>query len=223
MTARTTRKDVNAWRRCRVHRAWAARRHHPGGARKAAVTLLELLLGMVISSLVGAAVALMLFSTSYGTSSQAEMRNLLVSNQSIAERLDDALQVSQRVLAKDSHYLVLWKDDTVVNGTPDLSELWRIERDPSTDELRSYEAAADLAAEDDVEYDLDTTDFNAVTSALKDSVYFPGTLWATDVTAWSTTVNAADLRSANFVGYRITTSAEEVSETKIGGMKLRNH
>ena len=223
MTATTTREDVNARKQYRVRRAWYGVRHHPGKAEPAGVTLVELMLGLTISGLVGAAVALMLFSTSYGTSTQAEMRNVLVCNQAIAERLGDALRASQMLLARDDNCLVLLKDDTVVNGMPNLSELRRIERDPATNILRSYEAPADLPPENDLEYEVGTTDFNAVTSALKDSVYFPGTLWATDVTAWSTTVNAAELRNVNFVSYRITTTLDEVSDTKIGGMKLRNH
>jgi len=223
MNARTNDQKASARRRCVGPGAAGLKRVDARRAGNGGVTLMELLLALMVSGLVGAAVALMLSATSYGTSSQAEKRSMLVTNEIAAGRLGEALRRSKMVLAKGEDYLVLWMADTSVNDVPNLSELHRIERDPTTDELQSYRAPADLASEDDVEYDLGTTDFNAVTGALKDSAYFPGTLWATEVTAWTTTVPTADVRQANFVGYRITTTSDGASETKIGGMKLRNH
>jgi len=194
-----------------------------GRGWRAGTTLVEVLLALTVTSLVAAAVAALLFSTSYGTSSHDDMRDVLVSNEVAATRLGAALRASKMVLAKGDNYLVLWMADTEVNDEPDLSELRRVERDPATNELRSYRAPASLPKEDDTMYELVSTDFNAITDAMKGSANLPETLWATDVTEWTTTADAADPHNEGFVGFRITTSMHGVSATKVGGATLKNH
>jgi prepilin-type N-terminal cleavage/methylation domain-containing protein len=208
-------------RACRPH-AIGPRRI--GTARPAGLTLVELLVAMVITALVAAAVARMLYATAYGTSEGQDVHDALVCNETVAMRLAAALRVSERVVAKGANYLVLWAGDTSwANGAPDLSELRRIERDPATDEVHCYKSPADLPEGDDTEYDLATTDFNAVTEALKGSESFPGELWVTDVTGWTIDLVAADPQESSFVAYRITTTLEDASETTVGGTALRNY
>lgn len=196
-----------------------------GSARQAAprgLMLAELLVALVITGFVGAVVAAMLFFTSYGTSNHAEMRSLLVSKEVLSRRLNWDMAPSQKVLAIGDNYLVLWMAETRVNAAPNLSELHRIERDPATNELRHYQTPADLSPVDDTLYDLATTDFNAVTEALKGGPNFPGELWATDVTSWTLTLNAAAPQQASFVGYRIGIILNGVSETAVSGAPLMN-
>ena len=205
----------------------AARPRCRGGrsARQAAargLTLAELLAALLITGFVSAVVAAMLFFTSYGTSNHAEMRSLLVSKETLSRRLNWAVAPAQKVLAKGENYLVLWKAETLVNAAPNLSELHRIERDPATNELRSYQAPADLAPVDNTLYDLATTDFNAVTEALKGGLTFPGEVWATDVTGWTITLNAAAPQHSSFVGYRIAITLDGLSETAVSGAPLMN-
>jgi len=151
------------------------------------------------------------------------MRTLMVANEMVALRVNAALRASKMVLARGDNYLVLWMADTKVNETPDLSELRRIERDPATNEFYSYKAPADLAEADDTQYALATTDFDAATEAVKGSAVFPSELWGSDVTAWATAVAGADLQQLCYVGYRVTTTLDDVSVTKVGGAALRNH
>jgi len=206
---------------------WGTRRRSAGvrwrRTPKTGTTLIEVFIALTITTLVGAGVAAMLFLTSYGTSGQNDARNMLVSNEVAATHLGAALQASKMVLAKGDNYLVLWMADTRTNDEPDLSELRRIERDPETNELRSYRAPASLPEESDAIYELASTDFNAVTNALKGSADFPASLWGADITTWTTTVGAADPQQYSFVGFQVTTTMNGVSATKIGGAALRNH
>ena len=194
----------------------------PGGRRLRGFTVLELTLGIAITAAVGLAVATMLFSASHGTSSQRGLRSALVSQQVAAQHLESALRASQMVLAKGDNHLVLWTGEEWANEIPNLSELIRIERDPSTNELHCYRAAAGLAAEDDTQYELSATDFNAVTSALKGSANFPQQLWGTEVTDWTVALDTTNPQDAGFVGYRVTVTLEGTSDTAVGGMGLRN-
>jgi hypothetical protein len=210
---------------CRKRRSFTCtfRLTRPGRRAGPGTTLVELLLALTITSLIGAAIATMLFATSYGTSNQKEMRDVIVSNEVAATRLNAALRVSMRVLAKGDNYLVLWMADTRTNDEPDLSELRRIERNPATDELTSYRAPMGLAEADDATYEMTNADFDAVTKALKGSPNFPGTVWATDVSAWTTTADAINPGACCFVGFQVKTTIKEVSASKVGGGALRNH
>ena len=188
-----------------------------------AFTLTELMLALVITTLIGGAVATMLFSAFRGTSDQEDRRELMINNTTAGLRLNAALRSSAMVLAKGANFLVLWMDDTSSPyGFPQLSELRRIERNPSTNELWSYKAPPDLAEEDDAQYNLAATDFAAVTAALKGSATFPGELWARDVTGWTSYVNANPRQSA-VVEYQMITTLKGISETSVAATALRNH
>ncbi|MDH3584767.1 MAG: hypothetical protein OER86_11180, partial [Phycisphaerae bacterium] len=63
------------------------------------LTLIELLLGLAITALVGLGVTMILVSASYGTTTQKELRSLAVRHKTIAARFDAALRASRKVLA----------------------------------------------------------------------------------------------------------------------------
>jgi hypothetical protein len=201
----------------------------PGGARatcrprnaaRRGLTLAELVLSLAITSVVAGAVAFMLTSMRPAAESQTDVRNCAVSGARAAMRLDAAVRGSRMVLAQGAGYLVLWAAETTLNEAPDLSELRRIERDPATDELHYYEAPAGLT--DDTQYDLLTTDFNAVTNAVKGTASFPQQVWATDVSGWAINLNAGNPLQATFVGYRLSLTSGEASSILVGGASLRN-
>lgn len=196
-------------------------RRSPRPAGPRGLTLVELLLGLAITGVIGAAVTTMLFSTYHGSTSREELRTLLVRGEIGAMRLRMSLRSSTRVLARGDGYLVLWMGDTRANDAPDLSELRRIELDSDTGELLSYKAPADLPEAQDAEYDLATTDFGAVTNSLKGSASFPGQVWAADVTAWTTKLDAGDPQECGFVGYAITMTLNDVAQTIVSGAALR--
>lgn len=196
----------------------------PGTRRgmRTGLTLMEFLLAIVITGVIATVVAMMLYSVWYGTSSQTELRSVLVRHETVATRLNAALRSSTMVLAKGDDYVVLWMAEHRAFGVPNLSELMRIERDAATQELRSYEAPDDLAEADDVEYELATTDFNAVTNALKGTAFLPCEVWTSELTGWTIVLDAADPRESRFVSYRMTLTSDDVSETAVAGMALRN-
>jgi hypothetical protein len=184
------------------------------------LTLVELVLCVAITAVIAGSVAIMLVSMRTASSRQGEARRWSVSGARIAIRLDAALRSSRMVLAKGPDYLVLWAAETTLNDKPELSELRRIERDPATGELRYYEAPPDLAP--DAQYDLLSTDFDAVTNAEKGTARFPAQVWATDVTGWAVELDAADPLDASFVGYQLALALGETEEAVIGGVALRN-
>ena len=65
-------------------------------------------------------------------------------------------------------------------------------------------------------------DFDAITSALTGSSLFPSTLWATDVTDWTVTLDDANPQQASLVSYRVTLPTGTMSDTAINASALRN-
>jgi len=186
-------------------------------------TLVEVLLAISITVLIAASVSAMIFSTSYGTSRQTELRHLLVFSDLVSSRLGAAVGTSRAVLATGQNYIVLWVADTVAGGQVNVSEMRRIERNPATNELYLYQAPTGLPEAQDVSYDRQSTDFNAVTTALKSSASFPARLLATDVTAMTLTLNNASVQAATVVSHNITTTLNGASETTVGEARLKNH
>jgi hypothetical protein len=182
----------------------------------------ELVLAAAITLIIGLAVAGMLLSVSTGTSSQREGRSLSVAHAAVAEHLGYAVRGSKMVLAKADGLLVLWIPGSSTKSVPTLSRLCRIECDAAAKELCCYRAPVNLPPADDTQYDLATTDFNAVTNALKGTASFPKRLWATDAAKWAVALDAADPKQARFVSYRLTLSVDGRSETSAGGAALRN-
>ena len=212
----TRRRDIFRWPKSG---GTGARR---AGSAGAGLTLVEVVLGVSITVIIGGAVAAMMFALSEGTSVQTEARSLAVSHVTAAGRIGAAVRTSRNALAAGETYLVLWQEEVHQDADPNLSELQRIERDPATKELWSYQAPLDLPEASDTAYDLQTTDFNTVTSSLKGTESFPGKLWATDVSALTISLTPAEPQQAAFVGFRIALTAKGPDATAVGGAALRN-
>jgi len=195
--------------------------------RAVGLTLVELLLAITITAFVGTAVASMMVSVTYGTTSRTEMRDVLVRTKVLTSRMNAAVRGSKMVLDSGTDYVVLWIADTREDGQPNISELRRIERDDSTGTITSYLAdfpdAWDEATLDanDTAYDL-TENFDSITQSLQSGSYFPGTTWSDHVTAWTITLDDADEQLATLMSYRLTLSIGAVTETAIGAAALRN-
>jgi type II secretory pathway pseudopilin PulG len=193
--------------------------HRIGRCQTAGLTLVELVLSLTIIGMIGASIAGMFFFTSYAISKQSNARDLLVAVESVGTRMSEAVQRSKMVLAKGSDYLVLWTADSNKNGSPDLSELRRIELATASNTITSYKAPAGLSP--DTTYSLTTTDFNAVTNSLKGTSSFPGQAWGM-ASSWATVLDNASVQQANYVGWRITLTSNGDTEIAIGGAALRN-
>lgn len=200
----------------------AARKVPPRRAGRAGLSLVELLIALAITSLITAAVAVMLLSVSTGSSNASQTRGLMVGHAAVAARLGSQIRASRMVLDAGETYLVLWAPGTSMSGAPSLSQLCRIEYDGAREELHCYKAPSDLPPGEDTQYDLSTTDFNAVTKALRGTAAFPKHLWAANVAKWQVHLDSAQPRQARLVGYRLALTSEGVSETAAGAAALRN-
>ena len=183
------------------------------------MTLIELLLALAGTAMVGVAIATMLVAVAYGTQSDKDLRTLVVKYKTVDGRVSASLRGSHMVLAQGSDYLVLWMFDTDGSAAPNLSEIRRIEC--ANGVLTSYKAPDNLDPLYDVAYAL-ADDFDAITAAIKGDATFPGEIWATDVTDWTIALNENDPQAATLVSYRLTFQAGILSDIAINAVALRN-
>lgn len=202
--------------RCGAYHAARARTH-----RAAGLSLAELILALAGMALVGAAVAVMINATAYGTDSRRDMRGVVVREKTMTSRVNAAIRSSKMVLAQGTDYVVLWMFDTTGDELPNLSEIRMIERKSVTSELYSYKAPANLAPAADTSYEL-TINFKTTLDAIKGGSTFPGERWGSNVSTWGITLNNATAQSATLVSYRLTITASTISDTAIGASALRN-
>ncbi|MEX1016875.1 MAG: hypothetical protein WDZ31_09020, partial [Phycisphaeraceae bacterium] len=142
---------------------------------------------------------------------------LVVRCKTLSSRINDTVRESDRVLAADDDYLVLWSD---VNGDgePSLHELRRLQLDSDARELLAH-AASDTAP--DTAWSIDA-DFAAITASLMTGPSFPARRWAGGVSAWQLTLDAGDPRDARLVSYRLSLVAGDLHESAINAASLRN-
>ncbi len=186
--------------------------------RAKGLTLVELLLVLAATGLIGAAVASMLVAMSYGTSSSKDMRSLVASNKTVNARMSAAIRGSVMVLAQGNDYLVLWTEDTDENGAPSVQEIQRIAREEPGDELASYVAVNSAT---DTAHPL-TDNFNTITQTLITNNDMERTLWATGVDRWDVLLDDATAQDAVIVSYQLSLITGNMSDTVINTVSLRN-
>jgi len=182
------------------------------------LTLVELLMALAITALIGAAVTAMMFGVSHGTSENKDIRGLTLRSKAINARLAARIRTARSVLHAQDGLLILWTGDANDNAKPDRSELQRIERDGDTGVITSYTIAADGT---DAEHEL-ASDFDALTTAAIDSGDMAGEAWARAVAGFAVTLDDAAAQSAGLVSFRITLRAGNLSDVTINAAALRN-
>lgn len=182
------------------------------------LTLLELMLALAGTAVVGAAIAAMLSAVTYGTSSKRDLRALVARGKTATGRLDAAVRGSRRVLDQGDGYIVLWTRDLDESDSPDLLELRRIQFDAAGNRILSYTAPDGTT---DVAYTLGD-DFATITQDLIDAGTMTGELWVKDASALQITLDDVDAQSAELVSYRVTLTTGDLSDTAIGVVHLRN-
>jgi prepilin-type N-terminal cleavage/methylation domain-containing protein len=194
----------------------------PRNRHQSGLTLLELMLALAITGVIGLGVATMLLATSQGTASRTDLRAAVVKHKTLTGRFDASVRGSTMVLAHGSNYLVLWTGDTNGDGLPRLSELRRVEWNTTANAntIVSYKAPSTLAAASDTAYAL-SDNFATITSALKGTSNFPAEVWATGISGWTVTLNHATAANATLVRYRFVTTSSEVSDDIVGAAALR--
>ncbi|XAM00381.1 hypothetical protein OT109_03130 [Phycisphaeraceae bacterium D3-23] len=183
------------------------------------LTLLEMMLALAGMSLIGSAIASMLVAVSYGTQADKDLRGLITKQMALRSRLSAEVRESSMVLDRGDGYLFLWINDDDESETPNLSEITLIEFDADAQALNVYQAPA--APSSDPAYDL-AVSFVTQTSGVKGTADFPATRWASEISAFETTLDQGIVQSARLVSFRMTLLAGDEQDEVVGAAALRN-
>ena len=214
--------DVNS-----LHPGTGGNRRGMTRRRFRGLTLVELMLALGLTGIIGTAVAAMLVSVSYGTSSRTDMRRVLVKHKMLATRLAASVRGSRQVLDAGDGWLMLWTTDADGNEQPNVSELQYVELDAETNALRSHRAefpggwTQDQVDAADTAYDT-SADWASVAESLAEQTYFAGALWATGISDLTITLDSDQPATARLVNFRVTVDAGDLSETAVSSAALRN-
>jgi type II secretory pathway pseudopilin PulG len=182
------------------------------------LTLLELLLALAGTAVIGSAVAAMLTGVAYGTATDKDMRSLITRQMALRARLEAEVRESRMLLDAGADYMILWSSDADDDGMPSKAEIQVIEYDAVMDRVMRY-APAPLIS--DVGYAL-TDDFRTATNSYKGDSTFPGERWAEQITSFDLTLDDIDPQSAKLVSFRFGMAGGEVPYTGIAAATLRN-
>jgi hypothetical protein len=202
-----------------------SRRHSHG------LTFIELLIGLAITSVTCAILAVLISATAMGTSSQNDGRRNLVRLQSLKAVLKDEFVNARAILATGNNYVVYWTGDsyyapTPVNGAVNFSELRLLEIDASGN-LNLYYAqwpegsTSSTVLANDVAYPV-TTDWYATAAALKGTANVASTTLATGATRLSASLDSASPTSARTISLRIDVNDSAVSRQLVLAVTLAN-
>ena len=190
------------------------------------MTLVELLLALAITTVIGLAISAMLFAVSRTTSTQNDMRSFIIKQKTVESRITAAIRSSKTVLAVGTNYLVLWTADTTADDQPNMSEMRRIEWTTNQKTLITYRpvfptgwTTTNIAAVDS-SYDL-ASDFNSVSNTLKSNTYFQSETWASNVSNAAFAVNLPTVQQARLVSFQTTFESNDLDSTLIGAAALR--
>ncbi len=199
------------------------------------MTLVELLIGLAITGMIGAAIAAMLSAVSYGTRSDHDLRRLAARHKAIDARLGDAIRYSRMALASytavdGSLLLVLWTGDARVNSSPNRSEIRVLRFHPGAGDLASYKAAPPAGGwtdANDTKYQFDTNFAATVVPG-----FLSGTpeVWASGVAALDLrfgrldtgTPTPAQVQAAKLISYRVTLGPADAGAVVVGAARMRN-
>lgn len=188
------------------------------------LTLVELLLGIMITAMIATGVAVVLQAASYGTSSKREVRRLAVRTQQLRHRLDESARAARAVLAfgesEGAKYIVFWKGDTFGNDEDqvNLGELQMVEWSPDTREVICYEALTE--PEPDTLY-APSDDFRSAILSAATSGRLIDSGWADNVSSFSLEADSADPATARLVTWRFELVDDLLTQPVVGVVALR--
>lgn len=169
---------------------------HPEAA--SGFTLVEVLLALAVSSIIGAAVVMMLAGVASATKDKNNTRRMLVGRQVIVERLNALIRGAAGILSGDEHHLMLWAGDFDRNASPNLSELRLLSWNSKASEIRLYEAATDLDPAADTVFD-PGSEFSAIAQSVAESDDMSGMPIITGVDGWDLALDHADVQKARVI------------------------
>ncbi|WP_432799286.1 hypothetical protein [Poriferisphaera sp. WC338] len=196
------------------------RQQHVRRHRCFGLTMIELMLAISATGLIGAAIASMLSAVTYGTSSTKDMRSLVATNKRITTRLSAMMRSSRMVLdtASDGSWLVLWHADKDESGTPNTNELRMVLYDDSTDRLIVLRPADDSLT---TELALDANFFMIISGHSNDDD-FTFEPWAKNVTDFHFSLSDANVQNARLFSCSMDTSVGDMTDSTVFSVRLRN-
>jgi hypothetical protein len=180
----------------------------PAAARRQGVCIVELRLALGILAIIGGTLATMLFATSRGSRSGADLRRRNLKVEVVSARIDSAVRSSCRILAAGNSFLVLWLGESRQNSVPDLSEICRIEWNAGSKQLRYWSAKPGLTDAENTAYTF-TTDFATTTAALASDARFPMQVWGRNLAGWSLTLDNPTPSLVKVVQYSLQVEDDE--------------
>ncbi len=224
-----------AERPARTFRVRTARFQYPARrARPVCVrgfTLVELLIGLAITAVTAAVLAILINATAMGTNSTADGRRSLVRMQMIKSTLQDEFINTRAILATGTNYVVYWIGDqpgavTPANGAVNLSELRMLTIDASGN-LNVYcckwpvGTSNSTILTNDTEYAASTNWYSTAASLIGTTYYATDTV-ATGVTSLVASLDSASPTSAKYVHLTIATNDGTVARQLVLGVALAN-
>jgi len=183
-------------------------------------TLVELLLAVAISAIIGLTVVMMLAGVGASIRTNDDIRRASVKRQVAILRLGSLTRCAAMVLSKGPDHVVLWKGDTTGNGKPNISELRRIQWDADAGEVWTYESLTDLPPASDTTYELNA-DYSAVTASLAGSALFPKHVTLQHVTDWTLDLDTPIVQSARMIRLHLTIESESGPDAALVISNLR--
>lgn len=139
-------------------------------------TLVEIIMSLAITSMIGLGVSTLLLSMSSATRSQDDLHAQIVRRHVLALRIGGMIKSSAAVLDVRSESLVLWIGDYNNNGRPNLSEIRRLQWN-NDGEIWFYESPDTLDPVLNLSYEIDA-EFYELTTLWMGTGLFPGQIKA---------------------------------------------
>jgi prepilin-type N-terminal cleavage/methylation domain-containing protein len=202
-------------------------KHTSTRRRRGGFTLVELILAMTITALIGGAVSAMFTTVSQGTTSEAGRRSANARKTILRARLNAALRSTRLTLAEGQHldtganFLLLWTGDSTYNDLPNVSELLLLQHNPRTGQITAYRAIDTLPLADDKAIPL-STNFETLAAAMPGHAYFPSELWANSVSGWDIQLDNATPLNATSATYAISVTHDDYTADFSGNVAFRS-
>lgn len=191
----------------------------PAAPRRRGLTLVELMLGLIVTVIIGGAVASMLFAVTRASDEQRDLRALVAKDKRVQHATTAAIRTGRTILDAEATRLVLWYRDDNEDLAIDAGELRVLDYDAGADVLRWYEP------NDTMPPTVYTggEDFAEVAAALIADGRFDAESWATQVTAAAFAIDTADPAAATLVSYRLALRQGVHDHAAIAAISRRKH
>jgi len=190
------------------------------------MTLVELLIALVITSLIVSTTLAMMFSTTRATTASHQTRRTSVRVASLQAKLLSVIHGASSFLGLSTDGLVLWGGDSNGDSSVNLDELVLIERDTGTNELKRYRIVWPTGWTQN-QIDAANTSYPSSSNYLglaqqaKTDPNFQSVIWMTGVTAFSVTLNNAIQQNATLVTIRLDMSTGDLTAKIVAAYSLR--